>query len=376
MLILKMIEEGRLTAAEGAELLEALEEELDRREDDDRREEPGDTAAQVAARAERVVERLSHQGEKVMSKVARGAGRVAADVEKMLSRLPGMVENLAARLDLPALGHLLGPRWRFQEEIKGELPPGPEPVTVVVDTYHGQISVTTWDEPGYRLLLTKLVHHRREEEAAELAVGMAQVSEKQGELHVRAEPGPGQAGVGIRLWLPRNRTYRLILRTANGRITLAELEAAQVEATTANGQITATQVVCPRASFSTANGSIELAGRWGDLRAGTSHGRIQLDLEDITGPRADIHLGTSHARIGVTIVAAGDIGYDIDAATGLGRIQVDLPHLEFETGPLGTTGRDLVRARSAHFGEQPRRVFIRAQTSHGDIIVGARETDG
>lgn len=375
MLILKMIEEGKLTAAEGSELLQALEEELDHHEDAGGEEPPG-PAARAATRGERVVERLTHQGEKVVSKVAKGAGRWAADVEKVLSRLPGMVENLVTRLDLPALGHLLGPRWRFQEEIKGELPPGPEPVTVEVDTYHGQIFVTTWDEPGYRVLLTKLVQHRREEEAAELAVGMATVAQEQGELHIRAEPGPGQAGVGIRLWLPRALTYRLILRTANGRITLADLEAAQVEATTANGQITATQVVCPRASFSTANGSIQMAGRWGDLRAATSHGRIQLDLEDITGPRADIHLGTSHARIGVTTVPAGDIGYDVDAATGLGRIQVDLPNLEFETGPLGTTGRDLVRARSADFDQQPRRVFLRAQTSHGDIIVGAGENDG
>lgn len=375
MLILKMIEDGKLTAAEGAELLRALEEELDHHEDSGRREPQSPTPG-AAARAEAVVEKLTHQGEKVVSKVARGAGRWAADMEKVLSRLPGMVESLAARLDLPALGHLLGPRWRFQEEIKGDLAPGTEPVPVLVDTYHGQIFVTTWDEPGYRVLLTKLVQHRREEEAAELAVGMATVTQEQGELHIRAEPGPGQAGVGIRLWLPRNHAYRLLLRTANGRITLADLEAAQVEATTANGQITATQMVCPRAAFSTANGSIQLAGRWGDLRASTSHGRIELDLQDITGPRADIHLGTSHARIAVTTAPAGDIGYDVDAATGLGRIQVDLPNLQFETGPLGTTGRDLVRARSENFAQQPRRVFLRAQTSHGDIIVGGKAANG
>ncbi len=434
LLILKMLQEGKITAEEALALLEAVDEgpaerpvrkgaegeagagrdtEAGHEAGGPRRprppEPPGEPgilddvaemvdeavrAAQEALRASvdpEEVRRLTEEGRRKAREAIRQArGQLKASLRAHRESIRESVRQESGageRGPLPRsfledlLGWIgtgiLGSGYQMEEEVTGEFGPGEGPVTVRLHATNGRVQIHAADGKGYRVLLRKNIRARSEAEAAEWARDACRVTRGERSLAVEAEPGVRGflAGVSIEAWLPRDYRYQLDLHSSNGRLVVEGLEAEHLRAETSNGRVVLTDLSAEVAEVRTSNGAVRLACSARRLEARTSNGAIEAGLPaawPVEG-EAVLDLATSNGRIALELPAGGP-GYDLDASTTNGAVRVELPGQDHEAG--GVRGRRQVRVRTADYDARPRRLKIRARTSNGSITVRAAAAGG
>ena len=343
MAILQMVQEGKITAEEAVNLLKAVE-----------------------AAEQRELEATEGNGESADGRPTGEARPEPSSGEgKGLIREGGLIsDELVKRLTSELLG-LFGPGHRIEEDIEGEFA-GDGPVRVEIATGNGRIDVKPWDGPGFKLHLIKSVRAASESAAEEAARDLAQISNVPGLFSVRMREGLRlNAGLTIEALLPRDRIAELNLRTSNGRVEVADIDCAACVVTTSNGRIVAEGVRAKSAKLKTSNGSIAASGLTGSVEAVSSNGSITVALSGCDG---DISLHTSNGSIRCRVPDDAGTGFDIEAATTLGSITVEVPNLETIDRDK-SFGHNYLRARSANFSASPRQVRVSARTSNGSITI-------
>ncbi len=315
MMVLRMLEEGKITAEEAAALLEALE------------------------------------GE------AKTAGRREDGGPGLRSVLGELLEALGEGLPL----FFAGVAHEVKDVTEGEFPEGEGPVEVRLSATH-RVTVQGWDEPGYRVEVTGRVRGHHEEEARRMADAAGSVRVEGARLEVARRPGVRV--VSVEAWLPKDRVYDLKLKSANGRVELYDLECDQVRAATANGKICLVDVTSSRTEAKSANGAIEVRGTCGDLDCRTANGSIRLACSPVG--HANWHLKTLNGSISAELDPTA--GYDVDAVSSFGKVLISLQGEVVEEEKKA--GRTSIRLRTRDFAEKARRVTISARTGNGAITLG------
>lgn len=335
MAILQMVQEGKITAEEGVNLIKAIE-----------------TAEQPELGAES--SQPAPTGEEPAGEPRR---------DPIFTEGKGIVsDDLLKRLTGELLG-LFGPSHRVEEDIEGEFA-SDGPVKIDFSTSNGHIEVRPWDGPGFKLHLIKSVKSGSDRSAEEAARELAQIDNVPGELTVRMRSGLSMfAGLSIEALLPRDRVAELNLRSSNGRIEVSDIDCPACTIVTSNGRIVAEGVSAKTAKLRTSNGSITASGLTGSVEAGSSNGGISLTLADCEG---EISLHTSNGSIRCHVPDDGVTGYDIEARTMLGSITADVPNLEIVSQEK-SFGQNHLRARSADLASRQRQVKVTANTSNGSI---------
>lgn len=181
--------------------------------------------------------------------------------------------------------------------------------------------------------------------------------EEGGEHRIRAGPAPmtpaqlpDVLSAGARV---RSTTYELRLPA------WVELS---IDASTDNGRITIGEFVMRELSATTDNGEIQVEGVACDVGLQTDNGSIQAELQ----PRGACSwsMATDNGSIRLRVPERRDTGYDLDATTDNGRIDIDL-----EDGDLSADGSNHERFVTTRYDERDHRAAVTLLTDNGSITV-------
>lgn len=389
MMILRMLEAGKITAQEAVELLRALDEGRGEAAERGREPSPGERLAEVARdvarRSEEAAREVARLGEQLAERVARRseelAERLGARAGHLAEIIERTVEHTLRRIPerLAALEHLvegLEPTARVQRVIGGRFPDGAEEVEVSLAGFNGSVQVEAWDDPEYRLAVTAHVPagRRAQAEGQPGLAGLVRIQE--GGASLRVEPDPAARagelrGLSLSLMLPRGRRYRLRVSTDNGAVVVAGVGGSRLEVQTGNGRIAVEGVAVDEARLETANGRISVAGAIRQLTAETANAAIAArpDLDALPG-EAVWTLRTSNGAIRCRVPDGDAYGVDVEAATTLGHVQVQIPGEHAQMAGGSQRLRQVAALRTPGFEGKPHRLVLRARTSNGSIAVG------
>lgn len=342
MTILKMVQEGKITAQDGVELLKALGEPAK-----GARPQAGPEPPEPPAPPR--------------EEWARDRGpRPKSILEDVIDSIGGFNFPFG----------VFGETYKFEETHEGRFEPVEgQPVVIQLNTSNGRLVLKGWDRPDYHVRVIKSLRGPGEEEARRRAQEMVRFTATPAGLVLESRiSGWNNSGVAAELSLPTSHLYRLDLRTANGRIEMDGLRAEDVEAQTSNGRIVCERSTGGRVRLRTSNGRIVANCSARELNADTSNGSVTVVPYGDFGGESRFQLRTSNGSIRVRPDEQADSGYDIDASTSMGHVELELPDLEYSVHER-QMGHRRSKARTTGFDGKARRIYISARTSNGSVVV-------
>ena len=407
-LILKMVEEGKITAEEAVALLDALEREsgVEKAAEFGEPAEQGGgisymeekTAKDKRSTLERlrdaIDQREDAEFEIVLEEEAR---RFAKNVEAAAEKFSRLIEERIEKEVKPALANLptflaripvirewVGDFSTVTEERQGTFLN--DNIILELATDNGSIEVEGWPESHYHLVLKKKVRGK-DAEAVLRAAEVVEVEESGSWLRIKGRTEPNEA-VHIKLSVPEDRFYELAASTSNGRIKIASLKNAMGSITTSNGRVTIRDLQGTRLAARTSNGAIECGNiNLQELILNTSNGRIRSDgfaqhLEARTSngsievtPRLgsalqeqslDLHTANSGIRVNLPPALAGACWLDLSTGFGSMNVNVDdmLYHIKEDH-----VGSKRIKGATRGYGNADARVRVVARSANGGITI-------
>ncbi|MGE5481618.1 MAG: SHOCT-like domain-containing protein [Bacteroidota bacterium] len=364
LLILKMLEQGKISAEEAAALLEALEE----RDSEDFRNAAGDEVASrgVAQHDENVaggaaqdkgaegdkgqdqdagesgtrgkvlgdrndedwdsrIEELGRKaeewGREVEESVTRFAGRLQETIEQKL--VPGL-ENLGDWVSTSRFrflrqwqpGVLIDKQYRgrfaAQSAAPGTVGSDTLPILIQLVTRNGNIKITTTQEEEYILRI-----HGRIRPQSQASAGARATAAAEGWIDSLVEgamsgagiqldlTGPQVVALHIELAVPTEHRYQIGLNSVNGSVAVLGhgLRSSTTAVETVNGGVSVKGLAAEYVRVATRNGGISLADlQTGRGEASTTNGGIAASINSLSG---DWQLLTRNGGIAVNVLSVG-----------------------------------------------------------------------
>ncbi len=380
MMVLRLLEQGKITAGEAADLLRALTERPDWPPRPGwagppgwrGREGPVDPEA-AARRARERVERFAERGRRHAEFWARHADEIAAraaehatraaeqvgeNVSRMLSNLPDVVERVA-RTGWGAWG----PGYRFEDEVEGDLEGEGGPAGLDLEGWNGSVALHGASGGRVRLVLRKTVHAASEDEARAIAERVtASVFGRQVTVHRADSTEAWPGGVSLEAFLPRDAVWGGVVRTGNGHLTVDGLSLRGLRLESNNGRVDLEGCSGEDVSVVTSNARIEARGLRGKIDLRTSNGAIVLGLA-AGNAQSEVQAVTSNGPIDVELAAG--VAVDVDATTSNGRI--DAAGLGPEAPASRGSGRADLHWRSPEWDVSAARARLSLRTSNGSV---------
>jgi len=377
LMILKMLEEGKITSEEAAALFEALDDHAEKVvtiippqvhvvTDNVNSSDSGSNSWQTGGGN---YEGGSHDAWDDFSRRMEDFGeRVGKAAEELGDRLGDKFSRLGEELEQRtfsfSFGNLLfGSNYQFDDTISSEAFGTQEGcLEVELRGINGNLSISTWDGTGMLAEIHKSIRAGNEEEAKERA--RQSISSKIDPLHcslvARDQIG---SSASIKLKVPENRQYRLLIKTTNGNIHINDIEALAGDVSTTNGKILFADLKGETLRLHSTNGRIA-----GDLSikgcdATTVNGRIALELNG--APGGTYQLKTTNGRIELGVPDSWPCM--IEARSNWGSIDLDLDNLTYHERTSSSSGGHK-RIRASRPG-QGHSAELRLHTSNGAIKV-------
>jgi len=355
-LVLQMVAEGKITAEEGARLLEAL---AGGGKGGERRE---------AGAGERVGERMEDLGKRIGERMEDVGERIGEHMEDMGERIGGKMAGMGAGIAdgvmkllemFPWVGVEFSDSLTREGQFRGE-----GPWEVDVEFANGRLEVEGWDGPGWRLEVETRARGRETRNATDLVT----VEAGDRSLKVRSARmfGGGYSVSGV-VKLPPGE-YVLRGTTSNGRMRARAIRCQVLDFDTSNGRIELDGVEGDRVELETSNGAIVARLSARKLVAVTSNGSIRVEPQDIEQDSYELRTSNGSIRL---ICPDREAGYRVDATTSLGGITVELPGLARQWAK-GAAARATVKVATPGFEEKERRLDARLRTSNGSITVSTQ----
>ncbi len=369
LMILKMLDEGKITLEEANELLEALYE---------RTEGVQGETEDWSKEFKKGFQGFKDGMEKGISEAREGLQKGKSEIGRETEGLGTFLKSL---LDSFSTGSI-GSGYSFTEKRSGAF--SSENVEIVLEPRNGSIDISPADGDEYEMEIEARVRAENEEKAENKKNRGLEIQEEGNRLFFRV--GEKEIVANVRLRLPRKNLYTLNLDTSNGRIEVAGLRADKVEGDTSNGRIVFRDMVGRIFRGDTSNGRVEMKNLKGDeFIADTSNGSIfiqgegkifngdtsngSITIEPRFRESGEIKADTSNGRIKLHLPAAEDIGYSIMASTSMGSLNIDLPEVEFGERKE-TYSRKSAAGKTRGYEGKPIKVRVEASTSMGSIHLG------
>jgi hypothetical protein len=262
-------------------------------------------------------------------------------------------------------------RYRAQEAKTFEGNVNANAVVLVVANRNGQIRVSTWNAPEYRIELTIKAKGYTDIEAQavidNLEIG---VSEQRVQNAFKIVLN---YNFSVLLWnklaievtarLPASAQISLDLESSNGGIYLTDIKGSSINIHTSNGPLVLNTVYATTIQGSSSNGAVI-----GEIEAEstvltTSNGGIELTIPCNASGNYD--LSTSNGHVDLTISSSSNVAYDLDLSTSNGEVTIDLSGLEYTENE-----RTSKIARTTGFEDQAIQIEIQVRTSNGYVTIG------
>jgi DUF4097 and DUF4098 domain-containing protein YvlB len=343
MTILKMLEEGKITAAEAERLLNALGEQ---QKSDEEEKDIFDALGEGLDRAFKAVQNMD-LGKIVDSTVASVGEKVEAvqrsDVGDMVSEFIDEVTE--------SIGDITGESKRELSQESEWALEVEEVIGLKANTSNGEVEVVGVDEE--EMSVKALIKVKAPDDAAARAFfeQVAVSVERQGdEIVIKKEhpKPPKKVRVQVNYYIRCPRRLEVEVHTLNGGVRVHGMAAA-IQAATANGDV-------------------EIRGGRGRLHARTKNGKVLAEVDvleergefssangkvevKISAGQAPVEAQTLNGSVAVSLPA--DFAGQLEAQTSNGRVHCDFPVIQAGpgrknrlAGPLGKGGETLVKLKT------------------------------
>lgn len=359
LFILKMLEDGKITAEQATELLTLV---------GPRRSDPTVNDFKPVDRQieERQLNRLVREEERgARRQVKHDARREQASTE-IGSRQPTISLQRTVQKSLQMLGIPLGGNTGLAvaKEMSGEF--NTDHPQVSVQNTNGRISIQPSHDNRWHLTLDVRGRAVNAETARELVENLVTVSHSDSALYVQSKRLFGQnAAADISLSLPRAAEQRLSVSCTNGTISLTGLASESMELRTVNGKIAADDFDTKELEAHSVNGGISLSGTGSRISCRAANGRVDVQVKGTTS--AELELQTVNGSIFVRLPKDDSLGYQVDAESTVGSIELHLANVvqEERTRPAHRQ----VWAQSQDLKTMEFRQSVKARTVSGGIRI-------
>ncbi len=391
MMILKMLQEGRINSEEAAKLLDALESKKEGHKGFSIPKPPPhnyyDEVAKVRERInewrrelaknynqndfDKMVDELSAKAEKIGKNVATAAFGIA---DKVADFVGSMIDTGAFRI----FGNCVTEEQQFEAAAS-------EDMNVELQATNGQITVKKHQED--KILIKAKI--RTPQENAKTAL---QFSNENGTVAVKlAKPDTYNLSVSYDVLLPAVKFNQIALETKNGKIyvedTISEefvsvtknaaidltgINSSRIAAETKNAKVTANYIIGRDVNIGTKNATVEIKNlKAVKLAAVTANGKILIDnVQNYDNENvAELTLRTSNADIKANINDSEDKGYKIKAKTSNGDINLLIPNLLYRNAMKPDRFNRQADAETENYAAAAQKVNICAETTNGYIEV-------
>ncbi len=363
MLILRMVEEGKITADQAAILLAALRPasaNVDSMSNTTTRPKVGNVVPEEERKARQALKEEASQAREAAREARVHAKRVRGESRRRNSGSTIMAS-------LRALGIPLGGshEFSFTRVLSGEFTAA-KPYLRVQNT-NGRIDVALSDDEHWQLRLLTRIRADNEADAAALADRLVSVASDNQRLTVEAQRMFGQnASVTVELRLPARLFAEIDVVTTNGSIQLVQLAAEKAVVKTVNGRVTGEKLEVNDLQASSVNGSVSIDGAIAHMQGRATNGRVSVKI--LHKMSSELDLKTVNGSISVLLPEDTAIGYHLDVATTAGSIKHSLPNL-LVTEEQRKPGRRTLVAASNDLEAKELRQAITARTVSGTVRI-------
>ncbi len=365
LLILKMLEDGKITAEQATELLTLVG------------KKPSPTVAAPSPDPRRAQRDLRQEERRALRQQSRSLREEERQVRRQIKHETKRWTNPVEKGSLEQVGHAVqssllklglpfgGSRgFVFTKELEGEF--AGERAEVGVQNTNGQISIHQSQDNKWHLRLTVKVRADEPNAARSLAESLVTVKYADNLLSVESKRLFGQnAVVDVDLQLPRANGLRLQSSCTNGTINLTGVSGERLLLSTVNGKINAEGFGAESIETHSVNGGIWLTGVARKVKCRAANGRIHLQTTSESD--AELELETVNGSIEAILPVGEQLGYRVDAASTAGAVTVSLPDVlkDESTRP----GRRRVHAESRRSKSRSMMQVVQAKSVSGRITI-------
>lgn len=392
LIILQMLEKGKISVEEAAALLDALEPGSKEGQGGDEGAAPNtQTRAETGDRWEETKERidssLKQLRETLRDKTPNSdeinafVRRVQQGVAQVIDELPDVMNRLLHWEFRPSFTGRT-----FEERFSGTFSAG-QKVAIRIHNADGPIRFSPSEDEAYHVRVVNQVRAEDEGHAKALSLDTVQWREAdsgfeltltnhpkvRSQVHIALPIGPiytvdVTSDDGSIVWekLPAD---SIRLTTQDGAVKVSELEAERIEARTEDGAVWLYQVEAKQVQAVSADGPIRFRGFARHLRCTTEDGAVRVALNSPSSPEldeGDLHweLHSEDGGVTITVPSRDDYGYRLNLTAGDGSVSVSLPGLN-----TTTSGTDGFTGHTADFEEKRVRATLSLRTEDGAIRV-------
>lgn len=339
-MILKMIEEGKITAEEGLSLLQALEK-PDKEGGKDK--ESSKYSHQQKEQSEQFY-KIRNEWQEATEKIIGSANKGATKLVDLFGKAIHKLQTMDVDFDFDfSFGSAVKVTEVFQKDPF-------EAKDLFFSMSNGSIHCTSWEKEYAQIKATAQVSKvENEQEAREKLTQIIEQKEGEEEYSFLLKDKKN-IRVSLEVYLParlyhslkletKNGSVRLsdleinkvVIETSNGSIRIHDLKGEKVLGKTSNGRIQYQDIQVLESNLVTSNGSINAKGNLQDIQCETTNGGIRIEQEQ--EGKSNISANTSNGS--VRIIYPDDVsGVYGELKTDHGQLKCRLPHSKIteETG--------------------------------------------
>jgi DUF4097 and DUF4098 domain-containing protein YvlB len=397
MMILKMLQEGRINSDEAAKLLEALEE----KEKDSSRGTRFSRSRTSKSEGHNYFDEVARVRERINEwrrEIAKNYNQ--KDFDKMVDELSAKAEKFGKNLTTAAFGvadkvvdfvgsiidtgafNIFGNCVLVEKTYEADAAAG---ANLELQAANGPIVVKKHDED--KIIIRAKI--RTPQENAESALVFVN---EDGNVSLKlAKPDTYNLSVSYDVSVPAVKFDKLLLETKNSKICVEDTLSGDFSGVTKNGTIDLTGVTSDKITVGTKNAKVianYLVGR--DIKIGTSNGAIdiknlkteKIEASTINGKilldnlqiyenanEAGLVLKTRNADIKANMNDSEDNGYKIEARTVNGGVNLLIPNLLYRNVPRDVGSGRLTEAETENYSTAAQKINIYAETQNGYIEI-------
>lgn len=390
MLILKMLQEGKISVEEAHKLLEAVDKNNASFEADGKKVEKKfeEKMQELQQKANKVAEKLGSTFNSSAEKFSSNSEKFGDDFGKRMESFGNDIADSAVKFTdrlVNYLGNFIDvgyDKYQFKKNYVYQLTDNAQ-ISIDTCNFAVIVSPTSKSDLVLNLYINTSIQNLAIDE-------YFKVTQTENALSFKTQ-FPSRTWGKIEIMIPKHLSNLNIVttngkcelddisadtiefNTSNGRICLLNCQSKTIEAVTSNGKIIATGTIADFANFSTSNGKIEIENcKFDKLDAKTSNGSIVLDgIYKISNAEGNYNLRTSNGKIVIALNNSETCGCMIDATTSLGSISVDLPQLNYFIDKRSFSMQSTAQIKSSNFDSVADKILINAHTSNSSIVVAA-----
>jgi len=389
-LILKMLQEGKITAEEAEKLLDALESKQEKQEDYKTRQnyKQPNFQDEVYKMKDKINDWMSgfknnyaHKDfdnaiEDFVKKAEKLGKNVAATTFGIVDKMVDFVGSFVETNSFNMFGSYKTVEKYFEADAY-------EGMNLSIEGTNGYIIVK-------KHLDNRVIIKSKIKSPANDADSILNFSNTSGDIELKLNKG-GNISVSHEVFVPALKFNNLKLRTANGKIYVEDSISQNFSAKTKNSHIELMGVNSDDILVKTRNAKIQISYVIGNninvdtsnsivdikhvkvnaLKAITSNGRIFVEsVQNIENePEISMELKTSNGGIKVNMNDMDNKGYKIKAQTTNGGVNILIPEMIYHNVNKNTMGTNMVEAESNGYNNFEQKVTINASTVNGYIEI-------